>query len=478
MVIAHLRKGELVVVDKLREMVRLAAGLTPSGNLSAEGQQKALDCLQRFGQRLKDMPPGSVRAVGTNTLRVARNSQEFLRLAEVALGHPIEIIAGIEEARLIYQGVSHSLATDGRRRLVMDIGGGSTEYIIGVDKTPINKESLHMGCVSMSLHQFPDGKITAKRFKRAVITAQTELEPIEKGFGKNQWDEAVGASGTLKTVQKLLIANGWSKEGITLEGLNRLIDTLLIAGHWEKIQLPELSPERKPIIPGGVAILAATFNSLGITHMRVSEGALREGLLYDLLGRINNYDIRDRTVAAMATRYHVDVEHAGRVKATALMLWEQTRFPSNPHFESPERWLGWASDLHEIGLDIAHSGYHKHSAYIVENADLPGFSKQDQVLLALLVREHRRKFTAKLFKELPEPLLGYARAMGLVMRLAALLNRSRHNNLPPNIVLSYGDLRLGLRFPPDWLSDHPLTEADLARETDYLQAVGITLTYA
>ncbi len=239
MIVASLRQGELAVVDRLREMVRLAAGLTPDRYLTEEAQRKALDCLQRFGQRLRDMPPGSVRAVGTNTLRVARNAEQFLVNAEQALGHPIEIIAGIEEARLIYQGVANSLTNDGKRRLVMDIGGGSTEYIIGMDQTPLQKESLRMGCVSMSLNHFHDGKITAKRFKKAVIAAQTELEPFEKTFRDGAWEQAIGASGTMRTVEKILVNHGWSKEGITLEGLNRLIDVMFTAGHCDNLQLPE-----------------------------------------------------------------------------------------------------------------------------------------------------------------------------------------------------------------------------------------------
>jgi exopolyphosphatase/guanosine-5'-triphosphate,3'-diphosphate pyrophosphatase len=477
MVVAHLRKGELVIVDRLREMIRLAAGLTPARYLTVEAQQKAIDCLQRFGQRLKDMPPGSVRAVGTNTLRVARNANTFLQLAEAALGHPIEIIAGIEEARLIYQGVAHSLATDGKRRMVMDIGGGSTEYIIGVDKTPQHKESLHMGCVSMSLNQFADGKISAKRFRRAVIAAQMELEPMQKSFSSGLWDEAVGASGTLKTVEKLLVSSGWSKEGITQDGLNRLVDALLAAGHCDKLVLPDLGPDRKPILPGGVAILAATFKSLRIQHMRVADGALREGLLHDLLGRINHEDIRDRTVNAMATRYHVDQEHSGRVKATARALLEQVRVTSCGKIENPGQWLDWAADLHEIGLDIAHSGYHKHSAYIIENADLPGFSRQDQILLALLVRAHRRKFPLKLFRDLVAPWDGGAKALALLLRLAVTLNRSRSAEplAPVGITLTANCIQL--RFPPGWLNDHPLTAADLEQEAAYLHGAGITLQF-
>lgn len=478
MVVASLRQGELVILDRLREMVRLAAGLTPQRSLSVAAQQKAIDCLQRFGQRLRDMPLGSVRAVGTNTLRIARNANEFLILAEQALGHPIEIISGIEEARLIYQGVAHSLATDGKRRLVMDIGGGSTEYIIGIDKTPLQKESLHMGCVSMSLQQFPDGKLTQKRFKRAVIAAQMELEPFEAAFRSDAWDEAVGASGTLRTVEKLLVSSGWSKGGINQEGLNRLVDALLTAGHHDKLNLPELSLDRKPILPGGVAILYATFKSLGIQHMKVAEGALREGLLYDLLGRINQEDIRSRTVAAVASRYHVDQKHAARVRQTLRDLGTQVASFGRVEASEAMQWLEWAADLHEIGLDIAHSQFQKHSAYIIENGDLPGFSRQDQKLLAAIVRAHRRKLPTKLLKELPAPWNVAAKPMAILLRLAVLLNRSRHATPLPRMALTLSETQMNLNFPVGWLDSHPLTSADLEEEAAYLAQAGVNLRFS
>ncbi len=478
MIVASLRQGEWVVLDRLREMVRLAAGLTPARMLTDEAQGRAIDCLQRFGQRLRDMPPGSVRAVGTNTLRAARNAGQFLLLAEQALGHPIEIISGIEEARLIYQGVANSLATDGRRRLVMDIGGGSTEFIIGVDMTAMQKESLRMGCVSMSLKYFPDGKITPKRFKRAVIAAQMELEPFEKTFRSGGWEQAVGSSGTMRTVERLLIGSGWSKEGITLEGVNRLVEALYAAGHCDKLQLPDLSPDRKPILPGGLAIILAAFKSLHIQKMRVADGALREGLLYDLLGRINNEDVRARTVSALAGRYHVDQEHAARVRQTLADLTSQVLPASGVDLETAGQWLDWAASLHEIGLDIAHSQYHKHGAYVIENGDLPGFSRQDQKFLATLVRFHRRKLSFKSFKELVKPWDTAARPLTLLLRLAVLLHRSRQPAPLPFIALALSDTRVVVRFPKDWLNEHPLTAADLEQEAEYLQAEGIALDYA
>ncbi len=477
MIVAELRANELVMVDRLREMVRLGAGLTPQRSLTQDVQIRALACLERFGQRLRGMPPGSVRAVGTNTLREARNSGPFLALAERALGHPIEIISGIEEARLIYQGVAQSLAPDGKRRLVMDIGGGSTEYIIGVDKTPSSKESLRMGCVSMSMEHFPDGKVTAKRFKKAVIAAQRELEPFEHLFRKNRWDEAVGASGTLRAVNKIVVGRGWSKGGIGLAGLNQLVDALLAAGRVDKAQFPDLDPDRYLSLAGGLAIIHATFRSLGVQHMQVSDGALREGLLYDLLGRIHHDDIRGRTVAALATRYHIDLEHVARVRATLGKFFAQLPFGGAIDRESAEQWLDWAATLHEIGLDIAHSGYHKHGAYILENADLPGFSRQDQILLATLVRAHRRKFPLKLIRDIGPPWNEAAQSLALLLRLAIVLNRSRDTVELPDIRIGLGAARIDLRFPPQWLDNHPLTVADLEQEAAYLGAAEIELTF-
>jgi exopolyphosphatase/guanosine-5'-triphosphate,3'-diphosphate pyrophosphatase len=297
MVVAELRARELVMVDRLREMVRLGAGLTPQRFLTPEVQQRALLCLERFGQRLRGFPPDGVRAVGTNALRMARNSSSFLILAEQALGYPIEIIDGIEEARLIYQGVMQNFTLDGKRRLIMDIGGGSTEYIVGVNLEPLYQESLKMGCVSMNLAHFPDGKVNAKRFKRAIIAAEQELEPYQTLFCKTCWNKAVGASGTIRAIRKILVNRKWSKRHITREGLNRLADALLSAGSIDKKHFPDLNPDRYLSFPGGLAILYASFKILEIQEMRVSEGALREGLLEDLKGRIDHDDICSRTVS-------------------------------------------------------------------------------------------------------------------------------------------------------------------------------------
>lgn len=477
MIVAEFRAGELIVIDRLREMIRLGAGLTAQRQLSPESQQRALACLARFGERLREFPPGTVRAVGTNTLRTARNGAQFLALAEKALGHPIEVISGIEEARLIYQGVSQSHIDDGKRRMVMDIGGGSTEYIIGVDREPLYKESLSMGCVSMSMAHFPDGKITGKRFRKAVLAAEQKLEPFQLTFQRGNWDEAVGASGTIRAIRKILVGRKWCKEGISREGLDQLVNTLLVAGVVDKQHFPDLNPERYPSFAGGLAVLYASFNTLGLPQMKVSDSALREGLLYDLKGRLCQDDIRGRTVSALASRYHVDAMHVAHIKQTLGQLLRDYPSASPSELNANRQWLEWAASLHEIGLDIAHSQYHKHSAYIVRNADLPGFSRQDQILLAILVRAHRRKFPLKLFKTLPLPWDHAAINLSVILRLAILLNRSRHDQFLPEIRAQFSDSGFNLIFPEQWLEQHPLTAADLEQEASYLLPAGVTLTF-
>ena len=474
MIVANLRDGELHVIDRLKDMVRLASGLDSKNNLTEDAQQRAIASLEKFGQRLRDLPPGSVRAVGTNTLRCAKNSWQFLIEAERVLGHPVDIISGIEEARLIYLGVARSLASDGQHRLVMDIGGGSTEFIIGTDTSPHRKESLHMGCVSMSQKYFPGGKISEKRFNKAVLAAEQELGPIKRAFLSDGWEQAVGASGTLRAVRKVLLAAGWSRGGITRDGLEKLKSALLEYSHTDQLELPELSPERAPVFPGGVAIIYATFKALDIEKMAISDGALREGLLTDLIGRVLHSDSRSNSVNQLAKRYHVDETHSQRIITTLNSWAEELNFKT----EASMQWLEWATKLHEIGIAISHNQYHKHSAYIIENTDIAGFSQQEQRLLATLVRAHRRKFPIALFSELPKPWNKSAIPLAVMLRLATLLHRSRHSNPLPIIKPEVSKNTLRISFPSNWLQDNRLTQADLKQEAAYMEAAEIQLIVA
>ncbi len=478
MIVCRLKDGKLQTVDRLKEMVRLASGLDKRNNLNAETQQRALNCLERFGQRIRSFPPNTVRIVGTNTLRTAKNARQFISKAEIALGHPIHIIAGIEEARLIYQGVIHSLSSNANLRFVMDIGGGSTEYIIGSGDEPKIKESLNMGCVSISNCYFKKGKISPELFNAALIFAEQELEPLQIDFNAKRWDEAIGASGSLRAIHKVLQATGWSNNGITHSGLNKLVNHILQCKHYNDLKLPDLDEERLPVFVGGVVIVYATFKILNIKQMTVSDGALREGLIHDLLGRIYHSDIRSDTVQILTERYQTDTQHAARLKHCIQYILRQITLFREEHQESVTQFMDWAAALHEIGRDIAHNRYHKHSAYIIKNADLAGFSTQDQMLLASIVKWHRRKFSLDDFEQLPAPWDKYAPYMCIILRLAIVMHRNRHDIELPKFKISILGTQLELKFPDGWLDDAPLTAADLKFEAEYLKNCNFKLKFS
>lgn len=465
--------GALVIVDRLREMVRLAAGLGDGGEISPAARGRALACLRRFGQRLREVPPGNVRAVGTDTLRKAADARAFVEAAADALGHSVEIVSGMEEARLIYLGVAHGLAQEGPR-LVLDIGGGSTELIVGADSEPTHKASLDMGCVGHSERYFGDGRITEEAFDAAELAARVEIEPVESHLRALRWRAAVGASGTIRAVAAALGEAGWTDGTITADGLARLRAALVEAGDVDRIRLPGVKPERHPVFPGGVAILRAVFAALGIDAMRISESALREGLLLDLIGRVDHADVRATSVERLATRFHVDADQAARVAATARYLFGQAAAPWALD-EGDGRMLRWAACLHEVGLDIAHPGYHRHGAYIVDNTDLAGFSRDEQRRLAALVRAHRRKFPLQRLRGLETSEAPRLACIAVLLRLAVLLHRGRSDTPLPELALEVEGPRVRLAFPAGWLDGHPLTRADLDEERALLAAAGLEL---
>lgn len=476
MVVARHSHGQLVIVDRLRETVRLGAGLDEQGRLSRESTQRALECLERFGQRLGALQAGSVRVVGTNTLRRARRRGAFMDRARDALGHPIEIISGVEEARLIYLGVAHTTPQEDGRRLVVDIGGGSTELVVGEGLVARRLESLYMGCVSLSSRFFADGDITDKRMKKARTAAQLELEPVAARFSRGEWDVVWGSSGTLRAVGEALQARSPVRDQIDRPGLEWLLQECLRAGHVGRIDLPGLTPDRQTVLPGGLAIILEVFDRLGIETMRIADGALREGLLYDLIGRLTDEDARERSVRAMAARFHVDLAQAERVEATALAFLRQTTTGWSLHDEAfAGRVLGWAARLHEVGLDISHSHYHRHGAYLLQNADLPGFPHHEQQILAALVGNHRRKLQPAMLEDLVPPWHLQSLRLIVLLRLAVLLHRGRAPRALPDLRLTAKGGNVDLQFPRGWLAEHPLTAADLEQETEWLAAVGIRL---
>ncbi len=475
MLLARLHHGQLIVIDRLREMVRLAAGLDERNRLDPVSQEAALECLRRFGQRLREVHVDRVRVVGTNTLRRARKAGAFLDQCGEALGHPVEVIPGREEARLVYLGVAHSMPAEAGTRLVVDIGGGSTELILGTGLVPSKLESLLMGCVGMTQTHFADGKLTHKRFERARIAAKLELRPVQAFFVDAGWTRAVGSSGTIRAAANIAQLAGFCDTGITPAAAEMIIETMIAAGRADRLALPGLSAERAPVFAGGMAILVEVLGSLGVAHMDASDGALREGLLYDMLGRLQHEDSRELSVRAMASRYHVDAAQAARVALTADRLFCQVRVGLSLNEARDRKLLDWAARLHEVGLDISHTKYHRHGAYLLEHADMPGFPRAEQRLLAALVGGHRRRIDEEPIERLPESWRRAARRLVMLLRLAVLLHRSRAQAPLPEYELRIADGELMLLLPADWLEANPLTLADLRQEIDYLREYGVSL---
>lgn len=464
--IARVEGDQLYMLDGLREPVRLAAGLTADEHLDTDAQRRALATLGRFAERLRDLPREAVRAVGTNALRVAKNTADFIPLAEQALGFPIEVIAGMEEARLIYLGVAHSLPQSADNRLVMDIGGGSTEFIIGNGLTPLKLESLYMGSVSYSLRFFHGGKITRQNQEQAELAARIELQVISASY-RGQWRQAFGSSGTAKAIAEILELNGYSKGGITREGLEMLRAHMIKAGNVQTLGLQGLRSDRTPALAGGFAIMYAAFCELEITHMSTTLGALREGVLYDLLGRFHDHDMREATVRQFMRRYRIDVKQADRVAMLAKLFARQ--FLDEEIGEAAQHMLDWAARLHEIGISVAHSGYHRHTAYILANADMPGFSKKEQARLSLLTLSQRGRL---------DKMQGQIKTLEdgvfiMSLRLAVLFYRSRSETPLPSIQGRFSGTKFHLSMDANWLAQNPLTETALREEVKQWKMLGV-----
>ena len=473
MVIARYLLGQLRVVDRLRETVRMADGLDDEGGLSAEARQRALECLARFGPRIRELPAHRVRALATNTVRQLAAPQAFLMPAETALGHAIEVVSGREEARLIYLGIAHAQPPPvDENRLVIDIGGGSTEFIIGRGMDTLERESLQAGCIASTRRFFPDGKLSKKRWKDALTAITAEFQPFAARYRALGWTEALGSSGTHKAISEICAAMKLSKGAITAEALPKLREEILRAKQVDAIDLPTLSDDRRPIFAGGVLVLEAAFAALGLQKLLVSKAAMREGILYDLLGRASEHDPRDEAVAALTQRYGIDAAQAARVEATAHRLFEQVEQAWGLE-AADARMLGWAARLHELGLVIAHSGYHRHGAYVLEHSDLAGFSRQEQQLLAALVRTHRRNVPKSAFDALPERLVTTARRLSSLLRLAVVLHRAHEADPIPTLELSVDGDNLSLVLSQAYIDARPLLRSDLLNEAETMSGRGI-----
>jgi exopolyphosphatase/guanosine-5'-triphosphate,3'-diphosphate pyrophosphatase len=453
--------------DTWRETLRIGAGLDSRGRLTAAAQRAAVACLSRFAERLRGLHPTAVRVVATNTFRVARNAAAFLCAAERAVGFPIDVIGGHEEARLIYLGAAHVLPPSATPRLLMDIGGGSTEFIIGLGFEPSQLDSLNIGCVGMTQRFFADGRLAANAFKAAETHARAEIEAIASTFHRSRWQDAYASSGTALALADILESNGFSTDGITPGGMARLRRRMVAAGHIERLELEGLKPARAPVLAGGFAVMQAAIAELDIDRVRPVGGALRLGVLYDLLGRDAQRDSRNATVERLIERYGIDREHARRVSATAKALYE--RATARPVPQNAQR-VEWAGLLHEVGFGISHTGFHKHGAYILGNADMPGFSSREQEHLALLVLACRGRLD-KVAHALGDVDL---RAQVLALRVAVLLHHARRSIDVPPVALSVGRAAR-LRLPDRWLRSHPLTAHLVAKERSEWRAAGYRL---
>jgi exopolyphosphatase/guanosine-5'-triphosphate,3'-diphosphate pyrophosphatase len=467
MIVARLSHGQPKVIDRLREMVRLAAG--------EDREQIALDCLSRFGERIRAIHADSVRVVGTSTLRKLGRSSGFIRKASARLGHRVEIISGHEEARLIYQGVVQNSPAILGNQMVVDIGGGSTEIINGVGFEPTILESVDLGCVALSRSFFENGKISRRRFALARTAARLELHPIRSRFCAEPRERVTGASGTIRAAQAVLDASGEPGSEITIERLEHLIEEMSSAGHLDKLKLAGLSEQRRPVFPGGIAILIEVMSVLGVGEMRVSDGALREGILYDMVGRLTDEDARARTVRSVEGRFSIDAAQADRVEATALLLMDQVGRSWKIDYQMNRLLLFWSARLHEIGLHISHARYQQHGAYLLENADLPGFSTGEQQILASLVGAHRNKFDRNSFANIPRDHARSLKRLVALLRLSVLFNRGRADVDLSELSFRAKGRQICVKVSQSWLDANPLTWADLNREQKYLDSAGIEL---
>lgn len=476
MVIARLTEGRMQIIDRIKERVRLAEGMDEQRRMSQEAMARGLDCLALFAERLTNIKPDQIRIAGTYTLRRASNARDFVREAAKVLNHPIEIISGQEEARLIYQGVAHTQHIEGQV-LVVDIGGGSTELIIGEGFEHKALTSRKMGCVNFTQSFFGNGKLGEKAFNAAVLEAQHQLAPIINQYRKLGWQSCLGSSGSIRTVRDVLQGEEWTDGAITLAGLERLKEEMLKHKRVDQLKLAGLTEERQGVFAAAVAILLGLFTSLPIERMEYSDGALREGLLYEFEERLQHHDIRERTALALSTHYRIDKRQATRVESSVLSLFDALSGPWEMPEEPYRAILGWAARLHEIGLAINYSGIHKHSAYILQNTDLPGFNQDDQALLAALVRFHRKGLKLSELPALPNHDEQTVLRCIRILRLAVAAHHRRQDNLLPEWNVQAAGDQLVVTLPLDWCDENKLLMQNLEKEHRYCHEQGWPLLF-
>jgi exopolyphosphatase/guanosine-5'-triphosphate,3'-diphosphate pyrophosphatase len=478
MVVAQVVDQDIMLVSRHKQRVQLGSGLNEQRILDEEAILRGLECLAMFAERLQGFAPENVRIAATHTLRQAVNAQEFLRRARDILPFPIEIIPGVEEARLIYMGVAHT-QPQSESMLVIDIGGGSTEMIIGKGFEAELVNSLQMGCVSFTDRFFKKGTLSNKSFNNATIMAEQKLEAVAKSYRKMGWQTAFGSSGTIKAVKEVLVGLGYDDGLITSERLSALVDKLCEWDSIDEIELKGLTDDRKLVFAAGVAILQAILKTLRISEMHFSDGALREGLLYEMEERFKYSDIRLRTTENLAKKHLVDLEHAAKIKGIASELLSQVakEIEIKPKSELSDL-LEWGALLHEVGLSISLQAFHRHSAYILRHTNMPGFNTEQQLVLSTLARFQRKALKLNemddfnLFKK--KQLIQLIR----ILRLSIVLNGQRNDDPLPKLSLTVKEDEWTLTSDEnDWLENNKLLKADLTTEQEYWHNVEWSLQF-
>ncbi|GMM69528.1 guanosine-5'-triphosphate,3'-diphosphate diphosphatase [Alteromonas sp. MTD1] len=462
MVIVHVVNGSVQIIGKIKQKVRLAAGLDEHFALDTESMERGWQCLQVFSERLQDIPPSNIKIVATATLRLATNAHEFIKKAEAILNHKLNVISGEEEARQIYLGVAYTSANQGNS-LVIDIGGASTEIIIGNDMQPIHLKSLDMGCVTFMERYFEGGEITQANFDNAKAAAHALIKDVSDTFLCFDWENCLGASGTPQAITEILVAQGIS-DAIRLDYLYHLQQQCIDCGHISTLDIDGLEDNRKAIFPSGLAILICLFEALQIKNMNISGGALREGLIYGMLDNVTDNDRRQQTLNQAKQRYHIDNNHANVVRQVALGLCHQLCAQRNICHLDTETILGAAAQLHEIGLHIEYKKHHEHGEYILSHIDLPGFTRLQRAAIRDLVAQHRLDITASVFDKYHEDYRPMLKGLMRVLRISVVLCLRRQNKHIPEVSLLCEDDRWTLTFPEGWLKSHPLINAELANE--------------
>ena len=478
LMIAEVDGTKFTVIDKIRYPVKLAEGFDEDRNLTEEAIQRGLDIIEMYGQRLKDFHPRFVKIVGTNALRRARNSRDFVSRATEIVGYPVEVISGYEEARLIYLGVARSIESNGQNRLLIDIGGGSSELVIGKDFEPIDMESLDIGCLSSTVDFFPDGKITKQAMHNAVITAGLKIQPYVQYMKRIGWETAIGSAGSIIAIGKVLESKGWTNGEITFAALDKLRKELVADGRFKGEDYPEISQDRANAFAGGAAVLYGLMKNLDIETIIPCDGGLREGMLLDLFGKIEHRDIRDTAIKQFAKDYKFDEKQSKLVEDAAMKIFMAVKDNLRIDDIHSENYLRWAAMVYEIGLSISHSKYHKHSAYLVKHTDLAGFTREEQQILRFIIQGHRKTFPNDLLNKLPACDHYRVTVLCIIFRLAVLFCRSRNHMPLEELEFKAEQGILNLSIPPEWLEQNPLTEADLKLEQQAVETSGWKLNFA